>query len=69
MNDHLTSATDSRLRRLAQRHRYVLRRSRWRRYSIDNLGGYMIVDPETNFCVAGERYDLEPGFVEAWLSD
>jgi hypothetical protein len=69
MNEEITPSVDGRLRRLARRKGYILRRSRWRRYSIDNLGGYMIVDPDTNSCVAGERYDLEPSYVEAWLSD
>jgi hypothetical protein len=69
MTDEITPAVDSRLRRLARKKGYSLHRSRWRRDSIDNLGGYMIVDPMLNLCVAGERYDLAPSYVEDWLTD
>lgn len=58
---------DARLRRLARRHGYVLHRSR-RGISLDNLGGYMIVDPYINACVAGSRFDLEPTDVEDWFA-
>jgi hypothetical protein len=58
---------DSRLRRLARRHGYVLQRSR-RGISSDNFGGYMIVDPDINACVAGSRFDLEPLDVEDWFA-
>ncbi|MCA3712715.1 MAG: hypothetical protein IM658_05475 [Phenylobacterium sp.] len=58
---------DARLRRIARRHGYVLRRSR-RGFSLDNLGGYRIVDPYLNACVAGARFDLEPADVEDWFA-
>jgi hypothetical protein len=57
---------DARIRRPARRHGYVLHRSR-RGISLDNLGGYMIVDPQGNACVAGSRFDLEPADVEDWF--
>jgi hypothetical protein len=69
MTEEITPAVDARLRRLARKHGHVLRRSRWRRDTIDNLGGYMIVEPMQNLCVAGERFVLEPSYVEAWLTD
>jgi hypothetical protein len=34
------------------------RKSRWRRNSIDNYGGFQIVDPYRNWVVAGVRYDM-----------
>jgi hypothetical protein len=69
MTEEITRPVDSRLRRLARKKGYALRRSRWRRDSIDNLGGYMIVEPMRNLCVAGERFDLAPSFVETWLRE
>jgi hypothetical protein len=45
----------------------VLRRSR-REFSLDNLGGYRIVDPYLNACVAGARFDLEPADIEDWFA-
>ena len=57
---------DARIRRLARRHGYVLHRSR-RGISRDDLGGYRIVDPYINACVAGSRFDLEPADVQGWF--
>ena len=51
-------ATDSRARRAARRAGLVARKSRWRWGSLDNHGEYMLVDPMTNFVVAGSRYDM-----------
>ena len=62
-------AVESRLRRRAIRQGYCLMRSRWRLGSIDNLGGYSIIDANHNFVVAGSRFDLSLDDVEAWLSD
>ena len=33
-------------------------KSRWRKYSWDNQGDFMLVDPYTNGVVAGVRYDM-----------
>ena len=49
---------DSRARRAAHKAGLVARKSRWRRYSIDNLGEFMLVDPATNIAQAGFRFDL-----------
>ena len=63
------SATeDSRLRRLAKKHGYALRRSRSSYWSINNRGEYQIVDPFLNMIVAGEKFDMTPGNVEEWLT-
>jgi hypothetical protein len=53
----------------ARRLGYVARKSRWRKYSIDNHGEFMIVDPETNGAVAGSRYDLTAAEVVEWCRD
>lgn len=39
------------------------RRSRWRLGSHTNLGGFTLLDPETNEVVAGERFELTPADV------
>lgn len=64
----LSSSDDSRLRRMAARAGYALRKSRWRMGSIDNFGGYMLVDPDTGGAVAGGRYDLTGSEVAAYLA-
>ena len=53
-------ALDGRARRAARRVGLIARRSRWHLGSIDNLGGFMLVDPQYNVCVAGQKFDLEP---------
>jgi len=68
MIEEIAPATDSRLRRLARKNGYSLRRSRWRWRSVDNSGGYMIVD-ENNCIILGSRFDLGPSDVEAWFAD
>ncbi len=49
---------DSRARRLARKEGLVARKSRWRAGSVDNHGEFMLVDPQTNFVVAGSRFDM-----------
>ena len=61
-----TAAHEARLRRLVHKEGCALSRSRWRLGSIDNFGGFMIVDQFTNCVVAGSRWDLTPGHVEEW---
>jgi hypothetical protein len=62
-------AIDSRVRRAARRAGLVARKSRWRAGSIDNYGEYMLVDPATNFVVAGSRYDMTPEEVLDYCKD
>lgn len=59
----------STLRRRAAKLGYRISKSNWRRDSIDNHGGYMIVEIGRNICVAGDRYDLDQSYVEAFLAD
>lgn len=49
--------TEAQLRRESAKQGYALQKSR-SGYSGDNLGGYRIVDLNTNFIVAGERFNL-----------
>jgi hypothetical protein len=62
-------ALDQRARRAAQRAGLIARKSRWHLGSPDNLGGFMLVDPTTNFAVEGFTYNLTAEFVLAYCSD
>lgn len=53
-----SSALEARARRSAHRIGLVARKSRWRRNSCDNLGGFILTDPWTNTPVVGFKYDL-----------
>lgn len=57
---------DARARAAARAEGYVARKSNWRRDSIDNYGGFMIVDPSLNVPIAGYRYDLSAEAVLDW---
>jgi hypothetical protein len=52
-------ADDQRARRAAKRIGLAARKSRKRR-SIDNHGGFRIIEPYNNIVEAGERFDLSP---------
>jgi len=69
LDSQTPAAVDSRLRRLATRNGYRLYKSRERTWHINNQGGYRIVDPDRNLCVAGVNFDLDPGDVEAFFVD
>jgi hypothetical protein len=58
---------EAKARRMAKAQGYALRKSRARTFSGNNLGGYMIVDPNLNAVVCGERYDLTLEDVEEFL--
>jgi hypothetical protein len=63
------SALDARARRAAQRVGLVAHKSRWRRGSVDNYGGFALVDPMTNCIVNGSRFDLTAADVIAYRAD
>jgi hypothetical protein len=58
MSDCTEQALEARARRAAKRIGLMAQKSRWRRDSIDNLGGFRLVDPYYNAVVNGERFDL-----------
>jgi hypothetical protein len=64
------AAVDSRARRAARRAGLVARRSRWRKYSLDNFGDFMLIDAEHNLPVAGYKFDCDAEdviqFCENW---
>ena len=51
-------AQDARARRAAKKVGLITRKSRWHANSADNWGGFMLIDPYTNGCVAGFRFDM-----------
>jgi hypothetical protein len=53
-----SNAMQHRARRAAKRVGYVARKTRWRAGTIDNYGGFQILDPMTNFVVMGVRFDM-----------
>lgn len=63
-----TKTLEKRLRRQATTKGLALRKSRDGQ-SIDNQGGYMIVDPYRNAVVDGDRFNLSLTDVEAYLSN
>lgn len=51
-------ALDQYVRRAADRIGLRVKKSRWRRDSVDNCGGFQIIDPVNNHIVAGEKFNL-----------
>jgi hypothetical protein len=62
------AALDSRARRAARRVGLMAKRTRWRRDSIDNKGGFMLVN-QNNCVVAGERFDMSAEEVIAYCAE
>ena len=63
MEDVTEGALEQRARRAARRVGLLARKSRWRLGSVDNLGGFMLINPESNFPVDGFRFDLTANYV------
>jgi hypothetical protein len=59
-------ARENKTRRSAKEQGYILRKSRARKWSIDNQQGYMVVNKK-NIVAAGSSYDLSLDEVEAFL--
>jgi len=55
--DISVDAIESRARRAAKRLGFIAKKSRYAR-SINNCGGFCLIDSGTNFVVAGARFDL-----------
>jgi hypothetical protein len=49
---------EQKARRVAKRAGFVAKKSRWRAHSVDNLGGFRIVDPYFNSVQEGVRFDM-----------
>ena len=63
MEDVTEAALEQRARRAARRVGLMARKSRWGLGSVDNLGGFMLINPESNFPVEGFRFDLTANYV------
>lgn len=61
------SADLNTLRRRAKTLGYRIAKSNWRKDSIDNLGGYQIVDVARNVVVDGDRFNCSLDDVAAFL--
>ena len=53
-------AIEARARRIARRADLIARKSRWRLHTIDNYGGFQLLDPWSNCVVYGSRFELSP---------
>jgi hypothetical protein len=60
---------DARARRAARRCGLVARKSRWRRNSVDNLGGFQVINPQGNYVVAGARFTMTADGAIAFCSE
>lgn len=57
----------SSLRRRARKLGYRFTKSNWRKGTIDNVGGYMLIEIDRNICVAGQQYDLDISYIEDFI--
>jgi hypothetical protein len=71
MQDIHASRQEARVRSLARRMGYSVRRSRQRANvpNLDNLGQLMLVDAERNRIVLGERFDATLDDIEKYLTN
>ena len=59
----------SQARRAAKRVGLQARKSRWRANSIDNRGGFQIMDPMRNWIVAAEKFNFTAEDVVGFCAD
>jgi hypothetical protein len=62
------AALEGRARRAAQRIGLTASKSRWRRDTVDNYGGFQLLDLYTNNVVDGYRFDLTAAAVLDYCS-
>ena len=60
---------ENRYRRWAKRLGLFLKKSKGKLWSINNQGGYMIIDIESNIILCGEKFDLSLDNVGDWLEE
>jgi hypothetical protein len=54
----MNTVSDGTARRAAKKAGLVAKRSRRRANTVDNRGGFMLVDPMRNIVIAGARFEL-----------
>jgi hypothetical protein len=52
------AALEQRARRAARRVGLIAKKSRWHINTVDNQGGFMLIEPISNRVCDGERFDL-----------
>ena len=65
----IDAAMEARARRAALRAGLVARKSRWRIGTIDNYGGFMLIDGFDNNIILGEKFDLTAEDVISFCND
>jgi len=68
ITDDEDPALESRARRAAKRVGLHAHKSRWRLGTIDNRGGFQLLDPYRNWIVAGEKHDMSAEDVIAYCA-
>jgi hypothetical protein len=71
MSELETVSEESRVRSMARRRGYLVRKSRERLHvpNLDNFGDYMLIDASTNFVVLGSRFNTSLADIETYLTD
>jgi hypothetical protein len=61
---------ENRIRRLARRHGWVLRKSRSRKYvpTMNDRGEFMLIEADRNLVVLGERFNASLDDIESFFS-
>ena len=62
------ASLDAHARRAAKRVGLYAQKSRWRLNTVDNWGGFQIIDPYLNMIEAGEKFDLSAEEVIAYCA-
>ncbi|MGE6687793.1 hypothetical protein ACQKFE_07345 [Stutzerimonas stutzeri] len=62
-------ALEDKARRVATKHGYTAIKSSKRTLSVDNGGGFMLVETATNRIEAGERFDMSAEAVMAFFEE
>ena len=65
----ITTTLDVNLRLAAQRRGFLLMKRRDKKYAPGLGSGYMVLDAYTGSIVAGEKYDMSPEEVRAFLNE
>jgi hypothetical protein len=61
-------ASESTVRRKANRLGYVVKKSRWRVGTSDNQGAYMLTEPSRNIPILGFKFDASLEDIDKWLT-
>jgi hypothetical protein len=70
MQSTMERSRENRIRRLARKHGYVLRKSRGRKYvpHSNDFGEYLLIEPYHNRVVLGERFNATLDDIQAFFA-